>query len=101
MTNTQWPPEFSLEQEKVLNLLTGDRFYSNPSAALREAVLNAIDAVQRRKLLRHAIVPQIELTFDADNLTLTVSDNGIGMNKAAVTELFVKGWGVCSHRRSD
>ena len=90
MTNTKWPPEFSLEQEKVLNLLTGDRFYSNPSAALREAVLNAIDAVQRRKLLRHAIVPQIELNFDADNLTLTVSDNGVGMNKAAVTELFVK-----------
>ena len=90
MTNTKWPPEFSLEQEKVLNLLTGDRFYSNSSAALREAVLNAIDAVQRRKLLRHAIVQQIEVCFDADNLTLTVSDNGVGMNKATVTELFVK-----------
>ena len=90
MTNTEWPPEFSLEQEKVLNLLTGDRFYSNPSAALREAVLNAIDAVQRRKLQRHEIVPKIEVSFDADNLTLTVSDNGVGMNKEAVTELFVK-----------
>ena len=31
-----WPPEFSLDQEKILNLLTGDRFYSNPSAALRK-----------------------------------------------------------------
>ena len=90
MTNTEWPPEFSLEQAKVLNLLTGDRFYSNPSAALREAVLNAIDAVQRRKLQRHEIVPKIEVSFDADNLTLTVSDNGVGMNKEAVTELFVK-----------
>ena len=90
MTNTEWPPAFSLEQEKVLNLLTGDRFYSNPSAALREAVLNAIDAVQRRKLQRHEIVPKIEVSFDADNLTLTVSDNGVGMNKEAVTELFVK-----------
>lgn len=90
MTNTEWPPEFSLEQEKVLNLLTGDRFYSNPSAALREAVLNAIDAVQRRKLQRHDIVPQIKVSFDADNLTLTVSDNGVGMNKEAVTDLFVK-----------
>ena len=90
MTNIEWPPEFSLEQEKILNLLTGDRFYSNPSAALREAVLNAIDAVQRRKLQRHEIVSQIEVSFDADNLTLTVSDNGVGMNKEAVTELFVK-----------
>ena len=90
MTNIEWPPEFSLEQEKILNLLTGDRFYSNPSAALREAVLNAIDAVQRRKPQRHEIVPQIEVSFDADNLTLTVSDNGVGMNKETVTELFVK-----------
>ena len=90
MANTEWPPEFSLEQEKVLNLLTGDRFYSNPSAALREAVLNAIDAVHRRRIQRQEFIPKILVTFDADNLTLTVSDNGVGMNKEAVTELFVK-----------
>ena len=34
MSNKTWPPEFSLDQEKILGLLTGDRFYSNPSAAL-------------------------------------------------------------------
>ena len=90
MADTDWPPEFSLEQEKVLNLLTGDRFYSNPSAALREAVLNAIDAVQRCRVQCHDLIPQILVTFDANNLTLTVSDNGIGMNKEIVTELFVK-----------
>ena len=90
MPDIEWPPEFSLEQEKVLNLLTGDRFYSNPSAALREAVLNAIDAVHRCKLKGHELIPQISVTFDADNLTLTVSDNGVGMNKEAVTDLFVK-----------
>ena len=46
--------------------------------------------MQRRKLQRHEIVPKIEVSFDADNLTLTVSDNGVGMNKEAVTELFAK-----------
>ncbi|MYD98550.1 MAG: hypothetical protein F4X98_14370 [Gammaproteobacteria bacterium] len=90
MVDTKWPPEFSLEQERILNLLTGDRFYSNPSAALREAVLNAIDAINRRKAELDDIIPKIRVDFDASNLTVTVSDNGVGMNKDVVTQLFVK-----------
>ena len=85
-----WPPEFSLDQEKILSLLTGDRFYSNPSAALREAVLNAIDAVQRRRGITPDFAPEIQVTFSHDDLTLTVADNGIGMSQADVTDLFAK-----------
>ena len=90
MSTNGWPPEFSLEQEKILNLLTGDRFYSNPSAALREAVLNAIDAVHRRRQDDRAIDPDIEVLFDRDACTLTVSDNGVGMGQDEITALFVK-----------
>ncbi len=90
MSTNGWPPEFSLEQEKILNLLTGDRFYSNPSAALREAVLNAIDAVHRRRQDHRVIDPDIEVLFDRDTRTLTVSDNGVGMGKDEVSALFVK-----------
>ena len=89
MATNDWPPEFSLEQEKILNLLTGDRFYSNPSAALREAVLNAIDAVHRRRQ-DVDVHPDIAVQFDRDACTLTVSDNGVGMGKDEVTALFVK-----------
>ena len=90
MSNESWPPEFSLDQEKILGLLTGDRFYSNPSAALREAVLNAIDAVQRRREISPDIAPEIRVTFSRDDLKLTVADNGIGMSQAEVTDLFAK-----------
>lgn len=83
-----WPPSFTLDQERILNLLTGDRFYSNASAALREAVLNAIDAVHRRRLTETSLSPCITAEFNSDDLTLIVSDNGDGMDRHAITQLF-------------
>ena len=90
MSNEPWPPEFSLDQERILNLLTGDRFYSNPSAALREAILNAIDAVYRRRQTTPDIAPEIQVTFNRTDRTLTVADNGVGMSQAEVSALSVK-----------
>ena len=85
-----WPPSFTLDQERILNLLTGDRFYSNSSAALREAVLNAIDAVHRRRLTERSLTPCITVRFNRDDLTLSVSDNGDGMDRSAMTRLFTR-----------
>ncbi|MCY4642008.1 MAG: ATP-binding protein [Gammaproteobacteria bacterium] len=85
-----WPPEFSLDQEKILNLLTGDRFYSNPSAALREAILNAIDATHRHRQIDSNVLPKIHVTFNKETLILKVVDNGVGMSKAEVSTLFAK-----------
>ena len=85
-----WPPSFTLDQERILNLLTGDRFYSNPGAALREAVLNGIDAVQRRRRTTSDILPNITVTFKRDDLTVAIADNGIGMNRDDVDALFTK-----------
>ena len=85
-----WPPSFTLDQERVLKLLTGDRFYSDPSAALREAVLNGIDAVQRRQQVSQGISPDIQVTLNCKELSLKVSDNGIGMNDDDISRLFSK-----------
>lgn len=85
-----WPPSFTLDQERVLKLLTGDRFYSDPSAALREAVLNGIDAVQRRQKISKGILPKIQVTLNSHDLSLTVSDNGIGMDEDDISRLFSK-----------
>jgi Histidine kinase-, DNA gyrase B-, and HSP90-like ATPase len=87
---TEWPPSFTLDQEAILNLLTGDRFYSNPSAALREAILNAIDAVHRRRRSEATLSPRIAVTFDRKHLQLAVDDNGVGMSQAYVSALFTK-----------
>ena len=90
MLEESWPPSFTLDQERILNLLTGDRFYSNPSAALREAVLNAIDAVHRRRRSLATLSSEITVTFNHDDLVLVVTDNGIGMSRADVRDLFTK-----------
>ena len=90
MSDDTWPPSFTLDQERILSLLTGDRFYSNRSAALREAVLNGIDAVQRRRRTASDLAPDITVTFNRDDLTVAVADNGIGMNCDDVGALFTK-----------
>ena len=86
MLSGQWPPGFSLVKEEILNLLIGESFYTNPSAALREVILNAIDAVR----CCPGLDPRIDVVFDRDNCTLTVSDNGVGMNQKDIVQLFVK-----------
>ena len=90
MLDETWPPGFGLDQGKTLNLLTGDRFYSNPSAALREAILNAIDAVHRRRQVNPDVMPEIDVSFDRQTLTLTIADNGTGMDQKDVAELFAR-----------
>ncbi len=90
MQDETWPPVFTLDQERILNLLTGDRFYSNPSAALREVVLNAIDAVHRQLKITPELTPEITVTFNRDDLNLTVTDNGTGMNRDDISALFTK-----------
>ena len=86
-----WPPELSLDQERVLNLLTGDRFYTDASAALREAVLNAIDAVHRRhEEDSEDFAATVQVTLNREALSLEVSDNGVGMDQEDVARLFTK-----------
>ncbi len=85
-----WPPKFTLDQANILNLLTGDRFYSNPSAALREVILNAIDAVHRRQKENTKTTAAIEVVFNSEKLTLTVTDNGVGMDEDDISSLFAK-----------
>ena len=88
MTSNTWPPRFALSRERILRLLTGTRFYADPSAALREAILNAIDAVRRRQDAADTLDPLIDVTFDRDRRTLRVADNGIGMDRDSVTDFF-------------
>ena len=88
MSAPAWPPRFALSRERILKLLTGERFYSDPSAALREAILNAIDAVHRRQQTVDSLDPMIDVTFDREQRTLRVADNGIGMDKDSITDFF-------------
>ncbi len=85
-----WPPALSIDVAPVLRLFTGENFYSSADAALREAVLNAIDAVGRRRESDESLRQNIQIVFDRTEQTVSISDNGDGMTQENVATLFAK-----------
>ena len=59
--------------------------YSDHEVFFRELVSNAVDAIQKRKMVSFAgeisadVEPEITIELDSEAKTLTISDNGIGM----------------------
>ena len=85
--------DFQAEVSQVLNLMIRS-LYSNKEIFLRELISNASDAAEKLRfeaLTDEALFeddpdPKIRVEFDKDKCTVTISDNGIGMNRQEVTE---------------
>ncbi|MFP3091516.1 molecular chaperone HtpG [Treponema sp. TIM-1] len=85
--------QFQTEVSRLLHLIIHS-LYSNREIFLRELVSNASDALDKLKYLTVAdegyksiiFEPRIDLSFNRDAKTLTVEDNGIGMNEADLIE---------------
>jgi len=81
--------QFQTEVSRLLHLIIHS-LYSNREIFLRELVSNASDALDKLKYLTVAdeayktlnFDPKIDISFNKDAKTLTISDNGIGMNEA-------------------
>lgn len=85
---------FQAEVSKLLDIVVHS-LYSNTEIFLRELISNASDSCDR---LRYAALTdknllsdggtdfEIRLTIDKENRTLTISDNGIGMNRDDLVE---------------
>ena len=96
--------EFQAQSKRLLGLMIHS-IYTNKEIFLRELISNASDAID--KLLYLGLtddrVPltretaEIRLTLDKPNRTLTVSDNGIGMNEQELRENL----GVIAHSGSE
>jgi molecular chaperone HtpG len=79
--------EFQTEVNQLLHLIVHS-LYSHPEIFLRELVSNASDALDKLNYLNltedpyKSLVfePRIDLDLDEEKHTLTISDNGIGMN---------------------
>ena len=60
--------------------------YSDHEIFLRELVSNSVDAISKRRMASFAgdcencELPQVKISLDREKNTLTISDNGIGMN---------------------
>ena len=91
--NTMEKHQFKAESQRLLDLMINS-IYSNREIFLREIISNASDAID--KLAYTALTDDkvgiardefaITVIRDEENRTLTVSDNGIGMNRAELEE---------------
>ena len=85
--------QFKAESQRLLDLMINS-IYTNREIFLREIISNASDAID--KLAYTALTDEnvglsrsdfaITITRDEENRTITVSDNGIGMNRAEMEE---------------
>jgi len=85
--------QFQTEVSRLLHLIIHS-LYSNREIFLRELVSNASDALDKLKYLTVAdeayksitFDPRIDISFNKEAKTLTIADNGIGMNDADLIE---------------
>lgn len=86
--------EFQAEAKQLLELMIHS-VYSDKDVFLRELISNASDALDKLRLESllntdagfDTSDPHIFLETDPENRTLTISDNGIGMNREEVVRL--------------
>jgi molecular chaperone HtpG len=79
---------FQAEAKQLLHLMVHS-LYSNKEIAIRELVSNASDAADKlrfqaldnSKLYENDSELKIRIDYDKKNRTITISDNGIGMNR--------------------
>ena len=87
------PIAFKAETQQLLDILINS-IYSDKDVFLRELISNASDAITRMNftmLTEHDVVdadaaPEIRVKVNKDEKTLTVIDNGIGMNADELKE---------------
>jgi molecular chaperone HtpG len=80
----------SIHTENIFPIIKKS-LYSDHQIFLRELVSNAVDAIQKIKMVSRAGEyngevgePEITIAIDKDNKTLSISDNGIGMTAEEV-----------------
>ena len=85
---------FETEAKQLLHLMIHS-LYSNKEVFLRELISNASDAADKLRfealskpeLYEDDSRLQVQIDFDKDAGTITISDNGIGMNREEVISI--------------
>jgi molecular chaperone HtpG len=75
----------SIHTENIFPIIKKS-LYTDHEIFLRELISNAVDAIQKLKMVSFAgevdgelEAPEIQISIDKDKKTLSISDNGIGM----------------------
>ena len=95
--------QFKTESRKLLDLMANS-IYTNREIFLRELISNASDALDKRHYMAltdsvytASDTLKIYLSIDRDARTLTIEDNGIGMNRDELE----KNLGTIAHSGSE
>ncbi len=78
--------QFKTESKRLLDMMANS-IYTNTDIFLREIISNASDALDKRHIVSltdsasEDYDPQIHITVDKKNRLITISDNGIGMDR--------------------
>jgi len=95
--------QFKTESRKLLDLMANS-IYTNREIFLRELISNASDALDKRHYMAltdsvyaASDTLKIDLSIDRDARTITIEDNGIGMNR----EELEKNLGTIAHSGSE
>jgi hypothetical protein len=79
--------QFTIDQAKILDLLTGHTLYNDSSVVLRELVQNSLDAIRTRLYENPDSSPgEVRIHWDSSLRTLSVSDNGTGMTQKVIRD---------------
>jgi hypothetical protein len=82
---------FKLDAQKLVPVLQRD-LYRDPCVMLRELTQNAVDSLTRRAKFQPTFNPvkdgYVRFTYDKENKVITVSDNGCGMSRKLLLDVF-------------
>lgn len=86
---------FTIDQQKILDLLVGETLYNNITVSLREIAQNAIDAVkvkqyEKQEHYDNTYKPRVEVKWNPDTRQLIVADNGTGMDLDIINNHLLK-----------
>jgi len=83
------PFAFTLDQDRILELLTGHTLYNDSSVVLRELIQNALDAVRLAYGDEAGSDGKIQVSWDSKRGVLEVKDNGTGMTQEIIEQNFL------------
>jgi molecular chaperone HtpG len=87
--------EFTIDQAKILDLLTGHTLYNDTQVVLRELVQNALDAVRLQRIVDEqngscSEPGAVRIHWDSRTRVLSVEDNGTGMTQEIIERHLLK-----------
>jgi molecular chaperone HtpG len=87
------PFGFEIDQDKILDLLTGHTLYNDTNVVIRELAQNAIDATRLQAAIDHmdsSSFGKVAIGWNSATSELTVTDNGTGMTQDIIERHLLK-----------